>query len=125
MTDNDDSSIEETPTTPSSSSSSKMATLLKSAAACALLYSAVSTLTSHDGAPPRQRRQLSMVGDSVPSYMDPLMQDLRERKKLFDDTPPEEVKYWFEYSGPLQVSCVETVALSGGGAVASIALHCS
>jgi hypothetical protein len=89
-------SIEEMP----SSSSSKMATLLKSAAACALLYSAVSTLTSHDA----PRRQLSMVGDGVPSYMDPLMQDLRERKKLFDDTPPEEVKYWFEYSGPLQVS---------------------
>lgn len=40
---------------------------------------------------------------TVPSYMDGLMQDLAARKKLFDDTPPEEVKYWFEYAGPLQV----------------------
>eukprot|EP00536_Pseudo-nitzschia_multiseries_P016948 jgi/Psemu1/247859/estExt_Genewise1.C_13040009 len=42
------------------------------------------------------------MGDVVPSYMDALTKDLKERKKLFDDTPPEEVKYWFEYTGPLQ-----------------------
>jgi hypothetical protein len=36
--------------------------------------------------------------------MDGLFKDLAARKKLFDDTPPEEVKYWFEYAGPLQVS---------------------
>lgn len=30
------------------------------------------------------------------------MDDLAARKKLFDETPPEEVKYWFEYTGPLQ-----------------------
>jgi hypothetical protein len=47
---------------------------------------------------------LTLVGDDIPSYMDSLMKDLRERKKLFEDTPPEEVKYWFEYSGSLQVS---------------------
>ena len=82
-----------------SPSSSKMATFLKSAAACALLYSAFSTVN----APAAPRRMLSMVGDTIPSYMDPLMKDLRERKKLFEDTPPEEVKYWFEYAGPLQV----------------------
>ena len=83
---------------------SRMATLLKTAAASALLYSAVS-MTNRE---PQQahRRRLSMMGDGIPSYMDPLMQDLRDRKKLFDDTPPEEVKYWFEYSGPLQVSIV-------------------
>ena len=46
------------------------------------------------------------VGDAVPGYMEPLMNDLRDRKKLFDETPPEEVKYWFEYTGPLQVSIV-------------------
>jgi len=34
--------------------------------------------------------------------MNDLMADLAERKKLFDETPPEEVKYWFEYTGPLQ-----------------------
>lgn len=50
------------------------------------------------------RRRLSMIGDTIPNYMDGLMKDLRERKKLFDETPPEEVKYWFEYTGPLQVS---------------------
>ena len=45
-----------------------------------------------------------MVGNDIPSYMEPMMKDLKERQKLFDETPPEEVKYWFEYTGPLQVS---------------------
>jgi hypothetical protein len=36
--------------------------------------------------------------------MEYLMKDLDARKKLFEETPPEEVKYWFEYTGPLQVS---------------------
>jgi hypothetical protein len=35
--------------------------------------------------------------------MEPLMKDLKERKKLMEETPPEEVKYWFEYTGSLQV----------------------
>jgi hypothetical protein len=98
---NDFSSLEEDVPAPSS----KALTLFKSIAACTLLYSAVSTYNnnniSNDAFP---RRQLTLVGDDVPSYMDSLMKDLRERKKLFDDTPPEEVKYWFEYSGSLQVS---------------------
>eukprot|EP00529_Nitzschia_sp_RCC80_P017309 CAMPEP_0113484026 /NCGR_PEP_ID=MMETSP0014_2-20120614/23743_1 /TAXON_ID=2857 /ORGANISM="Nitzschia sp." /LENGTH=815 /DNA_ID=CAMNT_0000377603 /DNA_START=341 /DNA_END=2788 /DNA_ORIENTATION=- /assembly_acc=CAM_ASM_000159 len=50
----------------------------------------------------RRRRRLTMVGDDVPKYMEPLMKDLRDRQQLFDETPPEEVKYWFEYTGPLQ-----------------------
>ena len=33
-----------------------------------------------------------------------LMDELDARRKLMEDTPPEEVKYWFEYTGPLQVS---------------------
>ncbi|KAL7442914.1 hypothetical protein ACHAXH_009028 [Discostella pseudostelligera] len=37
-----------------------------------------------------------------PSYMNELMDDLKARKKLMEETPPEEVKYWFEYTGPLQ-----------------------
>ena len=89
-----------------SSSSSLLTTVFKLAAASAFLYSAVSTISSNspEGG---GRRQLSAVGDTLPSYMDPLFKDLRDRKKLFDDTPPEEVKYWFEYAGPLQVSfCV-------------------
>ena len=28
--------------------------------------------------------------------------ELKERRKLMEETPPEEVKYWFEYTGPLQ-----------------------
>jgi hypothetical protein len=50
------------------------------------------------------RRLQSVDSNAVPSYMQPMMKDLAERKKLFADTPPEEVKYWFEYTGPLQVS---------------------
>ena len=38
-----------------------------------------------------------------PSYMTDLFADLKARKKLMEETPPEEVKYWFEYTGPLQV----------------------
>mmetsp|Transcript_5995 Transcript_5995/g.17053 ORF Transcript_5995/g.17053 Transcript_5995/m.17053 type:complete len:811 (+) Transcript_5995:285-2717(+) len=49
-----------------------------------------------------RRRLTAVIGDVVPSYMDGLTKDLKERKKLFDETPPEEVKYWFEYTGPLQ-----------------------
>jgi hypothetical protein len=52
-----------------------------------------STLTTH----------IVVIGDIIPSYMNTLITDLMERKKLFDDTPPEEIKYWFEYTGPLQV----------------------
>lgn len=82
--------------------------LLKFLAACALLYSAFVTW-NNNGEQAMElsrsaRRQLSMVGDGIPPYMEGLMKDLRERKKLFDETPPEEVKYWFEYTGPLQVS---------------------
>ncbi len=36
-------------------------------------------------------------------FLAPLYQDLHEREQLFANTPPEEVKYWFEYAGPLQV----------------------
>ena len=49
-------------------------------------------------------RRLEALGDVIPTYMANLMKDLADRKKLFEDTPPEEVKYWFEYAGPLQVS---------------------
>ena len=51
----------------------------------------------------RHRRLTAVMGDVVPSYMNDLNRDLEARKKLFDETPPEEVKYWFEYTGPLQV----------------------
>jgi hypothetical protein len=92
------------------SSPTRMTTMFKLLVASALLYSAVSTYrnnssTGRQDTMTDERRRLTstVVGDGIPSYMDGLMKDLRERKKLFEDTPPEEVKYWFEYSGPLQV----------------------
>jgi hypothetical protein len=42
--------------------------------------------------------------DYVPSYMIPIQEELVARKKLMEETPKEEIKYWFEYAGPLQVS---------------------
>ncbi len=51
-----------------------------------------------------RRRLTSIMGEKIPSYMNDLNEDLKARKKLFEDTPEEEIKYWFEYSGPLQVS---------------------
>jgi len=84
---------------------------LKLLTACVFFYSAFTTWngsseggmvgTAYESLLPRRR--LSMVGDSIPRYMEGLMKDLRERQKLFQETPPEEVKYWFEYTGPLQV----------------------
>lgn len=45
------------------------------------------------------RRRLQAA---VPSYMNHLMEDLAARTKLFEETPADEIKYWFEYTGPLQ-----------------------
>ncbi len=77
----------------------------------ALSSSSTTTLRLNDQS---SRRRLSFLGgddSAVPSYMMDLFEDLKARKKLFDDTPPEEVKYWFEYTGPLQVcSWMLTVA---------------
>jgi hypothetical protein len=44
-----------------------------------------------------------IMGDTIPAYIQPLLEELKGRKKLMEETPPEEVKYWFEYTGPLQV----------------------
>ena len=51
----------------------------------------------------QRRRRLQSTGDGSPSYMAPLFDELKERRKLMEETPPEEIKYWFEYTGPLQV----------------------
>ncbi len=40
-----------------------------------------------------------------------LMEDLKARKKLMEETPPEEVKYWFEYTGPLQVRSTRLIVV--------------
>lgn len=108
--------------------SSRTSTTMKCLVAGVLLISAFVAYTDHRGSPTasvasasttmsassflfeddlhqRGRRRLSMIiGDTIPKYMENLTKELRERKKLFDETPPEEVKYWFEYTGPLQVS---------------------
>lgn len=82
---------------------------LKLLAASLILWSAMSTFTSvstlQSDAYHRRRLTEASVGDSVPSYMKSLMTELTERKTLMEETPPEEVKYWFEYTGPLQVGC--------------------
>lgn len=61
------------------------------------------------------RRRLSEVGSiskkNPPGYMKDLFDDLTSRNKLMTETPPEEVKYWFEYTGPLQVSVCNIVDL--------------
>jgi hypothetical protein len=88
----------------SNNSSNALWTPLKLIASAILLYTAFSGTAADDGA--IGGRRLTALGDTVPSYMDALMADLRARKKLFEETPPEEVKYWFEYTGPLQVSWV-------------------
>lgn len=86
-------------------SSSRIAAACKVLVSITLLVSSVHTYQSRNATSVQNadhRRRLSFVSDS-PSYMEDLMEDLKEREKLFDETPPEEVKYWFEYTGPLQV----------------------
>jgi hypothetical protein len=95
--------------------SSNLWTVLKLTAAAALLVSSITNYAPHltsvglgsdANAPRRRLLNIGSDGAEVPSYMNALMDDLAARKKLFDETPPEEVKYWFEYTGPLQVgSC--------------------
>lgn len=58
---------------------------------------------SAEEATQQQRRRRLQDADNAPSYMAPLFDELKERRKLMEETPPEEVKYWFEYTGPLQV----------------------
>ena len=91
-------------------SSSSAMSLLKLAAASVFLWSAITTYqyqfnaSSSETSFSHRRLTQVVVGDSVPAYMGPLLNELKERKKLMEETPPEEVKYWFEYTGPLQVS---------------------
>lgn len=57
-----------------------------------------------DGVAATHRRLMESTG--VPSYVEPLLRELDERKKLFAES--EVVKYWFEYTGPLQVRITTT-----------------
>ena len=101
---------------------SKLSPALKLLAASAVLLQVVNTYTgataaetAHDvpasagagaaaeEAAQQQRRRRLQDADDAPSYMAPLFDELKERRKLMEETPPEEVKYWFEYAGPLQV----------------------
>lgn len=94
-----------------STSSISWKSAVKLGVSCALLMSAVSTLQSTYSNTPinsQSRRKLSAESSSteasnaVPTFTTPLLSELAAREKLFADTPPEEVKYWFEYAGPLQ-----------------------
>jgi hypothetical protein len=86
-------------------SSLSIMTAIKLLTASALLVGTATTFTSNTtDSNSAIHRKLLQVGDTIPSYMNDLMLELKERKKLMEETPPEEVKYWFEYTGPLQVS---------------------
>ena len=54
------------------------------------------------------RRLSEVASGALPSYVQPLLDELQERKKLFAEA--EVIKYWFEYTGPLQVSFAMNVA---------------
>ena len=93
-------------TNEESSPSSVTMSLLKLAAASMFVLSAISVYQSNADSASVSHRRLTQasLGDTIPSYMGALFKELKERKKLMEETPPEDVKYWFEYSGPLQVS---------------------
>lgn len=57
-----------------------------------------------DGHGRRLSSEAKISKENPPSYMKDLFEDLKARTKLMEETPPAEVKYWFEYTGPLQVS---------------------
>lgn len=91
------------------SSSNRVVTSLKIILSAVLLSSSVYTYhnANHSAVDLHSdRRRLTALfnGDYVPEYIKVLMEDLASRKKLFAETPPDEIKYWFEFPGPLQVS---------------------
>mmetsp|Transcript_21027 Transcript_21027/g.42021 ORF Transcript_21027/g.42021 Transcript_21027/m.42021 type:complete len:768 (-) Transcript_21027:892-3195(-) len=55
-----------------------------------------------DGHGRRLSSEAKTSKENPPSYMKDLFEDLTARTKLMEETPPNEVKYWFEYTGPLQ-----------------------
>lgn len=65
-----------------------------------------SSPSAHNGG----RRLSEISKKNPPSYMKELMKDLEARTKLMTETPPEEVKYWFEYTGPLQVCVLSSLS---------------
>ena len=75
---------------------------LKFLLAVALFTAGLRQWTAEEEGLETTHRRLTEASSSYPSYMEPLMQELKERKKLFEES--EVVKYWFEYTGPLQVS---------------------
>ena len=65
-----------------------------------------SSPSAHNGG----RRLSEISKKNPPSYMKELMKDLEARTKLMTETPPEEVKYWLEYIGPLQVCVLSSLS---------------
>ena len=83
---------------------------LKISAALAFLTSSAVILRNNneishanDAVSPTLPTRRRLKEEEIPDYIKPLLEDLNERKKLMEETPPAEVKYWFEYTGPLQV----------------------
>jgi len=60
---------------------------------------ATTKLASIEASTSTSRRLSTAVGND---HIESLHSDLAARQKLFDDAAPGEIKYWFEYSGPLQ-----------------------
>jgi hypothetical protein len=65
------------------------------------VYANAPALASEHGH--RRLSESNISLNNPPSYMTGVMEDLKARRKLMEETPPDEVKYWFEYNGPLQV----------------------
>jgi hypothetical protein len=84
-------------------SSTFLWTTLRFMTAAALCWSAVQMIQTNRSSSTAFTPRRRLTEDTVPDYMEPVLADLRAREKLFEDTPPEEIKYWFEYTGPLQV----------------------
>ena len=80
--------------------------LLKLGVASGFVYAALWTTTTPGAAASssHHHHHRRLESANTPSYMNGLVADLQARKQLFDDTPEQEIKYWFEYAGPLQVS---------------------
>ena len=68
-------------------------------------YTVVDRLQANNKKDRYPHRRLSLLGLNGDNYyVDDIEQELKGRQKLFDDAKPNEIKYWFEYSGKLQVN---------------------
>ena len=106
-----------TTTTPTTAS-----TVLKLCVSTVLILSSVYTVGTRfivdKASSSSTHRRLSLLhnnnnnnDDSLLYYVKDIKQELKDRQKLYDDAKPNEVKYWFEYSGTLQVCILVCVCI--------------